>query len=578
MSLIRSYIKLSRKVSWADILILISILAILYGVIHFGQNFKAEFKPLAEIDLSPSALPEYTFFSLVRGFAAYGISLIFTLVYGYIAAYNRRAEKIMIPLLDILQSIPVLGFLPGLVIALIAVFPHSNIGLELAAILMIFTGQVWNMTFSFYRSLQSIPNELREAAKVYRLNWWLRFTKLELPYSTMGLVWNSMMSMAGGWFFLTISEAFIIGDKDFRLPGIGSYMSAAIQNGNVPAMIYAVIAMSLMIITVDQLLWKPLVVWAQKFKFEETESAVTPKSKVLDILRSSHIISLVREKNISPIIQFLKPLASIKQKKVNSLQNRVSAFQRFLKATVVWTFKIIIFLAGLFGSYKLFGLLVSVNVGEWKTIGIDLFLTFFRVLAAVVIGSLWTIPAGVAIGMNRRLSKIFQPVIQVVASFPAPMLFPIVLLLLMKLGGSIEYGSILLMMLGTQWYILFNVIAGAMAIPSDLREAASINRLSKKLKWKRLILPGIFPALVTGWVTATGGAWNASIVAEYVHFGSDILTATGLGAKITLATDSGNFGVLAASVIAMSTTVVLINRFFWKKLYILAEEKYGLTM
>lgn len=577
MSLIRSYIKLSRKVSWADILIVISIFAVLYGVIHFGTNFKAEFKPLAEIDLSPSALPEYTFFSLIRGFAAYAISLLFTLIYGYIAAYNRRAEKIMIPLLDILQSIPVLGFLPGLVIALIAVFPHSNIGLELAAILMIFTGQVWNMTFSFYRSLQSIPKELREAAKVYRLNWWQRFTKLDLPYSTMGLVWNSMMSMAGGWFFLTISEAFIIGDKDFRLPGIGSYMSAAIHDGNVPAMIYAVIAMSLMIITVDRLLWKPLITWAQKFKFEEIESAIVPKSKVLDILRSSHIILLFKEKIITPAINFLKPLATYTKNSIDNSDKRVALFQKIFKSVIGWMFKLIFLSAALYGSYKLFGLLISVNTEEWKTIGIDLLLTFIRVFTAVVIGSLWTIPAGVAIGMNPRLSKIFQPVIQVVASFPAPMLFPLVLLVLMKLGGSIEYGSILLMMLGTQWYILFNVIAGAMAIPSDLREAASINRLSKKLKWKRLILPGIFPALITGWVTATGGAWNASIVAEYVHFGNDILTATGLGAKITLATDSANFGVLAASVIAMSTTVVLINRFFWKKLYILAEEKYSLT-
>lgn len=577
MSLIRSYIKLTRKVSWADILILISISAVLYGVIHFGENFKAEFKPLTEIDLSPLALPEYSFFSLVRGFAAYAISLLFTLVYGYIAAYNRRAEKIMVPLLDILQSIPVLGFLPGLVIALIAVFPHSNIGLELAAILMIFTGQVWNMTFSFYRSLQSIPNELREAAKVYRLNWWRRFTKLELPYSTMGLVWNSMMSMAGGWFFLTISEAFIIGDKDFRLPGIGSYMSAAIHDGNVPAMIYAVIAMSLMIITVDQLLWKPLVMWAQKFKFEETEAAIVPKSKVLDILRSSHIILFVREKIIIPVINFLKPLATYTKNKIDNSEKRVAVFQKIFKSVVGWMFKLIFLSAALYGSYKLLGLLISVNIDEWKTIGVDLFLTFLRVCAAVVIGSLWTIPAGVAIGMNPRLSKIFQPVIQVVASFPAPMLFPIVLLILMKLGGSIEYGSILLMMLGTQWYILFNVIAGAMAIPSDLREAASINRLSKFMKWKRLILPGIFPSLVTGWVTATGGAWNASIVAEYVHFGNDVLAATGLGAKITLATDVANFGVLAASVIAMSTTVVLINRFFWKKLYVLAEEKYSLT-
>ncbi len=577
MSLIRSYIKLSRKVSWADILIIISILGVLYGVIHFGENFKTEFKPLAEIDLSPSALPEYTFFSLVRGFAAYGISLIFTLVYGYTAAYNRRAEKIMIPLLDILQSIPVLGFLPGLVIALIALFPHSNIGLELAAILMIFTGQVWNMTFSFYRSLQSIPKELREAAKIYRFNWWQRFTKLELPYSTMGLVWNSMMSMAGGWFFLTISEAFIIGDKDFRLPGIGSYMSAAINDGNVPAMIYAVIAMSLMIITVDRLLWKPLVTWAQKFKFEDTESAIVPKSKVLDILRSSHIILFFRKKIIIPVINFLKPLATYTKNNIDNSDKRIAVFQKIFKSVLSWMFKLSFLSAALYGSYKLFGLLISVDAAEWKTIGVDLFLTLIRVFTAVLIGSLWTIPVGVAIGMNPRLSKIFQPVIQVVASFPAPMLFPLVLLVLIKFGGSIEYGSILLMMLGTQWYILFNVIAGAMAIPSDLREVATINRLSRVIKWKRLILPGIFPALVTGWVTATGGAWNASIVAEYVHFGNNILTATGLGAKITIATDSANLGVLAASVIAMSTTVVLINRFFWKKLYVLAEEKFSLT-
>lgn len=481
----------------------------------------------------------------------------------------------MVPLLDILQSIPVLGFLPGLVIAFIALFPHSNIGLELAAILMIFTGQVWNMTFSFYRSLQTIPNELKEVAKIYRFNWWQRFTKLELPFSTMGLVWNSMMSMAGGWFFLSISEAFILGDKDFRLPGIGSYMSVAIQTGNLPAMIYAIIAMSLMIIAVDQLFWKPIVAWAQKFKFDDTEAAQTPTSKLLEVLQSSHVLLFFRKSIFHPTYKLLLKLFSFFSTKTNN-QKYQSQF-KILTSLLFWLFRTVIFGIVAFALYKLIFLLSSVNLKEWVSIFIDLILTFFRVFAAVVIGSLWTIPAGVAIGMNAKLSKIFQPVIQVVASFPAPMLFPIVLLILIKLGGSIEYGSILLMMLGTQWYILFNVIAGAMAIPSDLREVASINRLTKYQYYKRLILPAIFPFLVTGWVTASGGAWNASIVAEYVHFGSDILIATGLGSKITLATDNANFGVLAASVIAMSTTVVMVNRIFWKRLYKLAEERFSMS-
>lgn len=575
MSLVRTYVRLKRTISWSDFLILLALLTFIYSILHFAQEWRGEIKSVVKINLSPLALPEYTLYSLLRGFAAYGISLIFTLVYGYVAAYNRRAEKIMVPLLDILQSIPVLGFLPGLVIAFIALFPHSNIGLELAAILMIFTGQVWNMTFSFYRSLQTIPNELKEVAKIYRFNWWQRFTKLELPFSTMGLVWNSMMSMAGGWFFLSISEAFILGDKDFRLPGIGSYMSVAIQTGNLPAMIYAIIAMSLMIIAVDQLFWKPIVAWAQKFKFDDTEAAQTPTSKLLEVLQSSHVLLFFRKSIFHPTYKLLLKLFSFFSTKTNN-QKYQSQF-KILTSLLFWLFRTVIFGIVAFALYKLIFLLSSVNLKEWVSIFIDLILTFFRVFAAVVIGSLWTIPAGVAIGMNAKLSKIFQPVIQVVASFPAPMLFPIVLLILIKLGGSIEYGSILLMMLGTQWYILFNVIAGAMAIPSDLREVASINRLTKYQYYKRLILPAIFPFLVTGWVTASGGAWNASIVAEYVHFGSDILIATGLGSKITLATDNANFGVLAASVIAMSTTVVMVNRIFWKRLYKLAEERFSMS-
>ena len=575
MSLVRTYVRLKRTISWSDFLIILALLAFIYGIVHFAQEWSGEIKPVVKISLSPWALPEYTFYSLIRGFVAYGISLIFTLVYGYVAAYNKRAEKVMVPLLDILQSIPVLGFLPGLVIALITLFPHSNIGLELAAVLMIFTGQAWNMTFSFYRSIQSIPNELREVSKIYRFNWWQRFTKLELPYSIMGLVWNSMMSMAGGWFFLSISEAFVLGDKDFRLPGIGSYMSVAIQTGNLPAMIYAIIAMSLMIIAVDQLFWKPIVAWAQKFKFEDTEAAQVPTSKLLDLLQSSHALLFLRKSVLYPIYRFMLKVFSYFSGKRNYRKSENQS--HILTSSLMWLFRTLLFGLVAYSVYKLFLLLGSVDLKEWIMILTDLLLTFLRVFVAVAIGSLWTIPAGVAIGMNPKLSKIFQPIIQVVASFPAPMLFPIVLLILMKIGGSIEYGSILLMMLGTQWYILFNVIAGAMAIPSDLREVARINRLTKFQYYKRLILPAIFPFLVTGWVTASGGAWNASIVAEYVHFGSNILTATGLGSKITLATDSGNFGVLAASIIAMSTTVVFVNRMFWKRLYKLAEERFSLS-
>jgi NitT/TauT family transport system permease protein len=575
MSLVRTYVRLKRTISWSDFLIILALLAFIYGIIHFAQEWRGEIKPVVKISLSPWALPEYTFYSLIRGFAAYGISLIFTLVYGYIAAYNKRAEKVMVPLLDILQSIPVLGFLPGLVIALIALFPHSNIGLELAAVLMIFTGQAWNMTFSFYRSLQSIPNELREVSKIYRFNWWQRFTKLELPYSIMGLVWNSMMSMAGGWFFLSISEAFVLGDKDFRLPGIGSYMSVAIQTGNLPAMVYAIIAMSVMIIAVDQLFWKPIVAWAQKFKFEDTEAAQVPTSKLLDLLQSSHTLLFLRKSALYPIYRLMLRIFSFFSGRTNIQKSENQT--HILTMSLMWLWRTLLFGLVAYAIYKLFLLLGSVDLKEWVMILTDLLLTFLRVFVAVVIGSLWAIPAGVAIGMNPKLSKIFQPIFQVVASFPAPMLFPIVLLILMKIGGSIEYGSILLMMLGTQWYILFNVIAGAMAIPSDLREVARINRLTKIQNYKRLILPAIFPFLVTGWVTASGGAWNASIVAEYVHFGGNILTATGLGAKITLATDSGNFGVLAASIIAMSTTVVFVNRIFWKKLYKLAEERFSLS-
>jgi len=578
MSLIRAYVRLRRSVSWVDPLVFLALAALLYSLVGVGKEWNGVLRPKVDIDLSPLALPKYTFFSLVRGFVAYGISLVFTIVYGYVAAYNRRAEKVMIPLLDILQSIPVLGFLPTLVLALVALFPASNIGLELAAVIMIFTGQVWNMTFSFYNSLRAIPSELREAGSVYRLGWWRRFTQLELPYSAIGLIWNSMMSMAGGWFFLTINEAFVLGTKDFRLPGIGSYMSVAIADGNVPAMIYAIIAMTTMIVVVDQFFWRPIVAWAQKYKFEDTEASETEKSFVLDMLRESKLLKFARESVWDPMY------ASVSASVTNGIialekREAMSSVQagRLFKKISGWLVTGAMLAAVVLGAWKMFGLFAEVGAAEWLTIFLHLLFTFIRVFVAVVVGTALMVPAGVAIGLNPKLSRILQPVAQVAASFPAPMLFPLVIIVLSGAGIGIEVGAVVLMLLGTQWYILFNVIAGAMGIPQDLREVANVSRLSKWQVWKRLILPGIFPSLVTGWVTATGGAWNASIVAEYVHFGNKTLIATGLGSTITDATDAANFGILAASVLVMAATVVTINKLFWKKLYRIAETQYSLN-
>jgi len=569
MSLWRPHIKLVRLFSAVDLLILAGVAAVLFALIDVGEEWTGVLRPVAEIDLRPAALPRYVMLTLARGFAAYGLSLIFTLLYGYIAAYNRRAEKVMVPLLDILQSIPVLGFLPGLVLALVAIFPQSNIGLELACVLMIFTGQVWNMTFSFYHSLRAIPPELRDAARVYRLTWWQRFTQLELPYATGGLVWNSMMSMAGGWFFLTVCEAFVLGDKDFRLPGIGSYMSVAIHDGNVPAMAAGVAAMVVMIVAVDQLVWRPIVAWSQKFKIEETEAAEQPSSWLLKLLQKSRVLRWVDTKVWTPMMGWGAP---------PPVAVRLPPARSGVALPVVgWAVAGLCVAGVAWGAVQLIALLLTVPGESWWRVGGLTGLTFLRVLAAVVLATLWTVPVGVAIGLNPRLSRVLQPVIQIMASFPAPMVYPLVLFAVHAAGIGLNFGSVALLMLGTQWYILFNVIAGAMAIPQDLHEAAAMYRLSRWERWRRLILPGIFPHVVTGWVTATGGAWNASIVAEYVHYGKEALTATGLGATISLATDRGDYPMLAASVLAMCVAVVGINRLVWRRLYRLAEDNFALT-
>ena len=499
-----------------------------------------------------------------------GAGLFGLLVYGYWAAKDRTAERLLIPLLDILQSIPILGFMPGLVLALAAAFPGSNVGLELAAVLMMFTGQVWNMTFSFYHSLRGVPPDLREASTVYRFNWWQRLKWVELPFATMGLVWNSMMSMAGGWFFLMINEAFVLGRRDFRLPGIGSYMSVAVAHGDTRAMLWAVIAMVLMIVALDQLLWRPAVVWAQRFRVEESGQVEMMHSWFLDVLRRSRLARGIADR-VRSALRGKPPQAAIP-----ATPAPIAAPSRWADWGSKAAFALMLATLA-FGVWRLVHLLRLVPAGRWALIAAAAGATLGRVLASTAIGTLWALPAGLAIGLSPRWSRVFQPVIQVAASFPAPMLFPVVIAGLAAAGIPLGVGSILLMLLGTQWYILFNVIAGAMAIPADLREAANSYRITGSRRLWSVYIPAVFPYLVTGWVTAAGGAWNASIVSEYVSYKGRVLTTFGVGSWISRAAERADFPGLAAGVTVLSVLVVTFNRAVWRRCYQLAEGRFSLS-
>jgi NitT/TauT family transport system permease protein len=560
---------LALRVGWADLLVVAGLAGLLYGLLDFGREWSAAPRPRVEIDLSPAALPHYTFLSLARGLCAYGLSLAFTLVYGYWAAKDPRARRVLLPLLDVLQSIPVLGFMPGLVLALVAAFPHSNAGLELASVVMIFTGQAWNMTFSFYQSVSSVPQDLREAATVYRFGWWQLFRTVELPFATLGLVWNSMMSMAGGWFFLTVTEAFKLGDRDFRLPGIGSYMSVAVEQGRVDAMAWAVLAMTLMIVALDQLLWRPVVVWAQKYRVEESAGGEAASSWFLDWLRRSRLLARAR-RGLARLWPERAPRPADPPAEASPPRRRLPRGPGLVPLAA---------LVGLlgYGAWQLALTVREVSAADWLRLVEAGGLTLGRVLLATALGTLWAVPAGLAIGLSPRLARLAQPVVQVLASFPAPMLFPLVIAGLTAAGVTLDWGSVVLMLLGTQWYILFNVIAGAMAVPADLRESAAAYRLTRRQRFGLLYLPAVFPYLVTGWVTAAGGAWNASIVAEYVTFRGQVLKARGLGEVISDAAEKADFALLAAGVLVMSSLVVAFNRTVWRRCYRLAETRFALN-
>ena len=562
-----------RRRLWADLVILIAGGAFLFGLVAVGREWTGVHRPAIQLDLSLRALPAYTFYSLVRGLAAYVLSLSFTLVYAFWAAKDRRAETLLVPLLDILQSIPVLGFMPGLVLALVALFPRTNVGLELAAVVMIFTGQAWNMTFSLYHSLKSVPADLQEAARLYRFSWWRRFTWVELPFGTTGLVWNSMMSMAGGWFFLMINESFVLGGRDFRLPGLGSYMSVAVEQGNARAMVYGVVAMVVMIIALDQVLWRPVVVWAQRFRIEETAAAEAPHSWFLALLRRSRLRRRLEAWRIRRGRRAAQRARGAAPPEAAAIVPDTPSSLRSLATVALVLLGIVL----LYGSARLVHLLAQLPLRSWLTLLAAGGVTLGRVLLSTVLGTLWAVPVGLAIGLSPRLSRLLQPVVQVAASFPAPMLFPAVIALLHVAGVSLGWGSILLMLLGTQWYILFNVVAGASSVPSDLRETARSFRLPLWQRLWKLYIPAMFPFLVTGWVTAAGGAWNATIVAEYVTHRGEILKTFGLGSVISEAATKADFPTLAAAVLLMSTLVVTFNRLVWRPAYELAQTRYSLT-
>jgi NitT/TauT family transport system permease protein len=546
-------------------------IALFYGVVTVGRSWLGPFTLTVEISRSLWALPAYAGYSLLRITIAYVLSLGFTLVYGYVAAYNPRAERFMIPLLDVLQSIPVLSFLPGVMLAMVALFPGRQLGVELGAILLIFTGQVWNMAFSFYASLKSIPKDMREAATVYRFSWWQRFTQMELPFSAIGLVWNSMMSVAGGWFALMVCEMFVLGPRDFRLPGLGSYLQTAASAGDTTSILWGVATMVAVIVLLDQFIWRPVIAWAEKFKVEQVESTSTSRSWVLDLVQHSSGLAKIRQRTLRPLGERLL-LHFARKHTAESSEEPPAAWRDWpLRALVVLA------LGGIgYGVVRVVMILTGLQRAELHEAAWGLGATFLRVNLALLLGALWTIPAGVAIGFNPRLARIAQPLAQIAASVPATALLPVILLVLIRLGGGLGLASMVVLLLGTQWYVLFNVIAGAIAIPTDLKECCSVFRMRGIERWKKLILPGIFPYLVTGMVTASGGAWNASIVAEYFHFKGHIYTTTGLGATISQATDSGDFHLLLAATMMMAATVVTINRLVWRRLYALAETRFRL--
>lgn len=567
------------RFGWADAVVILAVFVLLWLLVVLTGDMRVRFDGLhpPTLPLDVALIPYYTARTVLRMFIAFAAALLFTFTYGYVAAKSLRARKVMLPLLDILQSVPVLGFLSITVTGFLALFPGSLLGVECASILAIFTAQAWNMTFGFYHSLITIPAELQEAASVYRMNRWQRFTKVELPSSAIGLMWNSMMSFGGGWFFVAQSEAISVLNKNIKLPGLGSYMAAAVEAGDTRAAVYAILAMIISIVVLDQLLWRPLLAWAEKFKLEQTEGKDNPTSWVLDLVRRSHVLAWCSSHVGRAFGNVSEHASLLTADMVQTISHRTPAPVKTSLHIAVWV------LTAMGVAWLVWDAIGIVKEIRTDMTGAEMLhvvwlgvLTLLRVLAMSVIATLIWTPIGVWIGLRPRVARVAQPLAQIAASFPVNMTFPFIVALFISAHIPINFGSVLLMALGTQWYILFNVIAGAMAIPTDLREAATLFGLRRWRLWRTLIIPAIFPFWVTGAVTATGGAWNASIVAEVASWGNDKLVAAGLGAYIAQVTEKGDQPAIYFSIMVMALFVVVINRVLWRRLYDLAERKFKL--
>lgn len=559
----------------ADVAVFLGAAAALWLIVRLAHGAATAWTPAtapSTVSTDPAELPYYAGRSLLRMFVALVLSVGFTFGYATAAARLRRTEKILLPALDILQSVPVLGFLSVTITGFIALFPGSQLGLECASIFAIFTSQAWNMTFAFHHSLVSQPRDLDEASRLLRLSRWQRFWRVDVPSGMIPLVWNGMMSFGGGWFFLTASEALSVNNQKFALPGIGAYVATASEEGDLGKVLLAVGTMVVLVVGVNVLFWRPLTAWSERFRIENSEAAEAPRSLVLDLLRRSRIPALLGRVLGKLVFPLDRALA------VFGLAEYPLRFSPARRRAADIVFSVVVFGLILYGAVRMV-LFIGDTTG-YGEIGHVLLLgliTFARVVTLVVVGTLVWVPIGVWIGMNPRVSRLAQPVVQVLASFPANFLFPLITAVLVATGISLDWGGILLMSLGAQWYILFNVIAGASAIPHDLREASANLRLPRALWWRRLVLPAIFPSYVTGGITAAGGAWNASIVAEIVSYNGVTLTATGLGAYIADATGSGDSGRILLGVAVMSLYVVGLNRLFWRRLYRLAERRFSLS-
>ncbi|ABI87999.1 ABC transporter permease subunit [Burkholderia ambifaria] len=528
-----------------------------------------------KISLDPSNLPEYALRTTLRMLAAMVASLAFTLIYGTLAAKSRRAGMVLIPILDILQSVPVLGFISFTVTFFLALFPSRVLGAELAAIFAIFTSQAWNMTFSFYQSLRTVPRDLDEVSRGFHLTSWQRFWKLEVPFSMPGLIWNMMMSMSGGWFFVVASEAITVGNQTITLPGIGAYLAQAISDKNFGAIGWVILTMTVVILAYDQFLFRPLIAWADKFRMENTASGDAPQSWLLDLVRRTRLIHqllvpagwffakaarIPLRLPLSGAMRFTLP--KVEKKASRTVDIAWSGFVLICTAYIVW--RVVSFVAT--------GVTMA-DVGHVLVLGL---ITLLRVVVLITIASVIWVPIGVLIGLRPRLAEKLQPLAQFLAAFPANLLFPVFVIVIARFHLNPDIWLSPLIVLGTQWYILFNVIAGATSYPNDYREAATNFRIRGWQWWRQAILPGIFPYYVTGAITASGGAWNASIVSEAVQWGTTKIEAHGLGAYIAQTTAAGDFPKIILGIAVMSLFVTLFNRLLWRPLYAFAEAKLRL--